>query len=288
MKIVVTGGLGKAGRWIVRELTSSANGREAHDVLVFDRTGHAREAGVRYLAGDILDLGQVFEVLAGSDAVIHLAGVPTNGVATDEVTVRTNVMGTFNVHEAAWRLGIQNVVTIGSEAVLGWSPTGWVREVPPDYLPIDESHPLRPQDAYGVSKLASEVIIRSFTDKGGPNTLILRPPRIVSPEELEALRASDGIKPSRFGLFHYIDARDLAEFCRLAIERPLSGCHALFVGTGESLVREPLCTLLPRLMPSIGDKAAALTDGRGAVSVDRAKKLFQWAPKYSWRSGPLV
>lgn len=285
MKVIVTGGLGKAGRWIVRELTSRANGREPHDVLVFDRTSHARETGVRYLAGDILDLGQVFEALAGCDAVIHLAGVPTNGIVTDELTVRTNVMGTFNVHEAACRLGIRHVVTMGSEAVLGWAPTGWVREVSPEYFPIDEHHPLRPQDAYGVSKLAAEVIVRSFADKAGLNTLILRPPRIVSPDELEQLRASNGVEPVRFALFHYIDARDLADVCRLAIERPLSGYNALFVGSGESIVREPLCSVLPRLMPAVGDKAAALTDGIGAVSVAKAKDAFGWVPKHSWRSG---
>jgi UDP-glucose 4-epimerase len=284
MKVVVTGGLGKAGRWIVHELTSSANGRQPHEVLVFDRTAHARETGVRYLAGDILDLGQVFEALAGSDAVIHCAGIPTNGIATEEATVRTNVMGTFNVHEAASRLGIRNVVTMGSEAVLGWSPTGWVREVTPAYLPIDEDHPLRPQDAYGVSKQAAEVVVRSFTERSELNALILRPPRLVSPHELEALHASDGINPVRFGLFHYMDVRDLAELCRRALERPLSGYNALFVGSGESLVREPLCTLLPRLMPAVGDKAAALTGGLGAVSIDRAMRMFDWTPKYSWRS----
>jgi nucleoside-diphosphate-sugar epimerase len=283
MKIVVTGGRGKAGRWIVRELTSSLNGREPHEVLVFDRTPHAREPSVRHLTGDILDLGQVFEALAGNDAVIHLAGVPSNGIVSEELTVRTNVMGTFNVHEAAFRLGIKHVVTIGSEAVLGWSPTGWVREVPPEYLPIDENHPLRPQDAYGTSKVAAEVIARSFTDRAGLNSLVLRPPRIVSPDELETLRASNGTQPTRFGLFHYMDTRDLADVCRIAIERPLTGFNALFVGSGESLLREPLCAVFPQLMPAIGDKAAGLVDGVGAVSIDKAKKLFQWAPKYSWR-----
>src|SRR5689334_19358121 len=128
MKIVVTGGQGKAGRWIVRELTSTANGRQAHEVLVFDRTDHAPEPGVRYQKGDILDPRQVFEAFAGSDAVVHLAGVPTNGVVSEEATVQTNVMGTFNVYGTAARLGIKQVVMMGSEAVLGWSPSGWVRE----------------------------------------------------------------------------------------------------------------------------------------------------------------
>lgn len=287
MRIAVTGGLGKAGQWVVRELTSGADGRDVHEVIVFDRTPRAREQHVRYLAGDILDLGQVFAAFAGCDAVVHLAGIPTNGVVTDDVTFRTNVVGTFNVYEAAFRLGIRRVVTVGSEAVLGWSPTGWIREVAPEYLPVDEDHPLRPQDAYGMSKLASEIVARSFTDKGGPDTVILRPPRVVSPEELQSLRDSDGVKPARFAMFHYIDARDLAEVCRLGIERPLAGFNAIFVGSGESLVREPLCTVLPRLMPAIGNKAAHLTDGMAAVSVARARKFFDWSAKYSWRKPGL-
>jgi nucleoside-diphosphate-sugar epimerase len=106
----------------------------------------------------------------------------------------------------------------------------------------------------------------------------------VSPKQLEELRQSDGIKPTRFALFHYVDVRDLADVCRLAVERPLSGFNAVYVGSGESLVREPLSTVLPRLMPAIGETAAALNDGRAAVSVERAKQLFQWVPKYSWRT----
>src|SRR5262249_33912084 len=160
-------------------------------------------------------LAQVRGALAGSDAVIHLAGVPRNGMVSDEETFQTNVMGTFNVHEAAWRLGIRRVVTLGSEAVLGWAPHAPPRNVAPDYLPIDEDHPLRPHDPYGLSKQAAELIARSYTEKAGMETVVLRAPRVVEPHELAALRTSDGITPSRFALFHYIDARDLAAACRL-------------------------------------------------------------------------
>jgi len=287
MKIVVTGGAGKAGRWIVRELTTGDDGRTVHDVLVFDQASEAETDHVRYLAGDVRDQGQVFEALAGSDAVIHLAGVPRHGIVPNEVTVRTNVMAAFNVHEAAWRLCIPRVVTMSSEAVMGWAPGAWLREVPPDYLPLDEDHPLRPQDSYGVSKQAVEVIARSYSEKAEMTTVILRPPRVVTPEELRSLRESKGIIPGRFALFNYIDARDLAEACRLAVERPLSGCNVLFAGSGDSLVREPLCSLYPKLMPRIGKKAEALTEGRSSVSLEKIKEVLGWAPRYSWRSGPM-
>jgi nucleoside-diphosphate-sugar epimerase len=287
MKVVVTGGLGKAGRWIVRELVSGDDGRTIHDVLVFDLTRGEEGPHVRCLAGDIREQGQVFEVLCGCDAVIHLAGVPKYGVVTNEATVRTNVMAAFNVHEAAWRLGVPRVVTISSEATLGWAPGAWVREVPPDYLPIDEDHPLRPQDSYGLSKQAAELVARSYSEKSDLTTVLLRPPRVVTPDELRGLRESDGIKPNRFALFNYVDARDLAQACRLAIEAPLKGCNVFFAGCGESLVREPLCTLYPKLMPAIGDKAAGLIGSHASVSSDKLRNRLGWKPKYSWRDGPL-
>ncbi len=283
MRIVVTGGSGKLGRWVVRELMSDAAGSTPHEVTVFDRAPTPDGEDVRYLPGDIQDLGQVYGALAGADAVIHMAGIPTHSVAPNELIFRTNAVGTFNVHEAAWRLSIRRVVTTSSEAVLGWAPGAWEREVAPDYLPIDEDHPTCPQDAYGLSKVACESIARSYTAKCGMETVLLRPPWVVSPEELRALAETNGVTPERFGLFHYVDARDLATACRLAVERPLPGCHVLFTGAGESCVAEPLNTLYPKLMPAIDDKAEVLTGIRSSVSNEKAREILGWSPVHSWR-----
>jgi len=114
-------------------------------------------------------------------------------------------------------------------------------------------------------------------------TVLIRAPWLVCPDELEQLAKSGGRTPGRFALYHYIDARDLARACRLAAERPLQGSHTIYVGSGESTVAEPLSSLLPRLMPSIGDKAQVLQDRRAAVSIDKAKRLLGWEPRYSWR-----
>jgi nucleoside-diphosphate-sugar epimerase len=277
MKVVVTGGAGKLGRWLVRDLRSAR-----HAVTVFDRA-RTMEAADRILSGDIENLSDIGAAFDGADAVVHLAGIPTHGVVADDVTFRINVMGTFNVHEAARTRGIKRVVTLSSEAVLGWAPGSWEREHVPAYLPVDEDHPCAPQDCYGLSKQVAEGIARSFTAKCGMETVLIRAPWVVSPEELEQLATSGGRKPSRFALYHYVDARDLAEACRLAVERPLHGTHTIYVGSGESSVAEPLSSLMPRLMPAIGDKAQALQGARAAVSIEKAKRLLGWEPKHSWR-----
>jgi nucleoside-diphosphate-sugar epimerase len=280
MRILVTGAAGKLGVWIVRELKL-----HKHHVTTFDRI-RAPEPADRELIGDIEDLDAVAGAAAGADAILHLAGIRTHGLMPDDETFRINAMGAFNAHEAASRAGVSRVVSMSSEAVLGWAPGSWQREHVPDYLPIDEEHPCRPQDCYGLSKVALEAVGRSFTDRCGMATVFIRAPWIVSPQELDELARSNGRAVTGFGLYHYIDVRDLAEACRLAAEVKLDRSHALFVGSGESTVSVPLAELFPRLAPAIGNIANELVGSRGAVSIDRARQLLGWSPKRSWRARP--
>lgn len=281
MNVLVTGGLGKLGQYVVRALLESTYGGESHRVVVFDQARGQVPDGVRLLVGDVLDLGQVFGALAGADAVIHLAGVPQPWTTPDDVVYRTNALATFNVHEAAYRLGIRRVVTASSEAALGW--TYRRQDFLPDYLPIDENHPLRAQDPYGLSKIVSEATARSYSDGCGMETVVIRPPWVIAPEELEGLRKQGGRKVSGFQLFNYLDVRDTAEAFRLAVERPIKGHVALLLPNDDTSVAEPLSELLPRLYPAIGDMVKPFTGSRPVVSNARAKEILGWQPRYSWR-----
>jgi nucleoside-diphosphate-sugar epimerase len=243
------------------------------------------QAGVRYIVGDVTDLGQVIGTCAGADAIIHLAAIRRWGIAPNDVTFRTNVMGSFNVHEAAYRLGIRRVASVSSEAILGWDYRE--REFPPDYLPVDEEHPVRPQDAYGLSKEVGEAIARSYTAKADLETVVLRPPWIVAPEELAELRRNGGREPTRFHMHNYIDVRDLAAAFRLAVERPLTGNVVLYVMADDAVVGEPLSDVLPRYLPETAQMARPLTGSRPSVSNARAKAVLGWQPHYSWRHGEL-
>lgn len=280
MNILVTGGLGKVGRWVVAELIDSSAGKVAHHVTVLDLAPGPERGAVKYLLGDIQDLGQVMEAMVGADAVIHLAAIHNPNIATAPLVYQTNVVGTFNVHHAAYRLGVKRVVSASSNAIVGWS---YSERFEPDYLPIDEDHPLRPQDVYGLSKEIGETIARGYARKG-VETVILRPSGVVTPQELLELKQAGGRKPAAFQAYSYIDARDLALAFRLSVEKPLPSDTTLFVVADDSNVAEPLCDLLPRLRPSIGDKARALTGTRGAYSNAHAKELLGWQPQFSWRA----
>ena len=275
MKILVTGGVGKVGQWVVRELLDDP----AHEVTVFDRVPGPERGAVKYLVGDVQDLGQVMEAMAESEAVIHLAAIHNPNIATASVTYQTNVVGSFNVHHAAFRLGIKRVVSASSNAIVGWS---YSDRFVPDYLPIDEAHPLRPEDVYGLSKEIGETIAHAYSRKG-LETVMLRPSGVITPEELEQIRKDGGRRPTGFQAYSYIDARDLAAAFRLAVERSIPSGTVLFVVADDSTVAEPLCDLYPRVMPSIGDKARSLTGSKGSYSNARAKSLLGWQPLHSWR-----
>jgi len=275
MKILVTGGVGKVGQWVVRELLDGA----AHEVTVFDRVPGPEKSAVQYLVGDVQDLGQVMEAMYRADAVIHLAAIHNPNIAPTNITYQTNVVGTFNVHHAAFRLGVKRVVSASSNAVVGWS---YNERFTPDYFPIDENHPLRPQDVYGLSKEIGETIARSYARKG-LETVSLRPSGVVTPDELEQMRRDGGRKPTGFQAYSYVDARDLALGFRLALERPLATGTVMFVVADDSTVAEPLCDLYPRVMPSIGDQARSLTGSKGSYSNVCAKRLLGWQPVHSWR-----
>jgi len=277
MKILVTGGVGKVGQWVVRDLLDGG----AHQVTVFDRLPGPERGPVKYLVGDVQDLGQVIESMADVEAVIHLAAIHNPNIATASVTYQTNVVGTFNVHHAAFRLGIKRVVSASSNAIVGWS---YGEHFVPDYLPIDEDHPLRPEDVYGLSKQIGETIAQSYSRKG-LETIMLRPSGVVTPEELEQIKKEGGRHLSGFQAYSYIDARDLAVAFRLSVERSIPSGTALFVVSDDSTIAEPLCDLYPRVMPSIGDKARSLTGSKGSYSNSRAKKLLGWQPIHSWRLG---
>ena len=275
MKLLITGGAGKVGQGVVGELLS----RLTYEITVLDRVPGPERGPVKYLVGDIEDLGQVMEAMIGAEAVIHLAAIHNPLIAPTSVVYQTNVVGTFNVHHAAFRLGVKRVVSASSNAIVGWS---YSERFVPDYLPIDEDHPLRPEDVYGLSKEIGETIARSYARKG-LETVMLRPSGVVAPEELEKIKKDGGRKPTGFYAYSYIDVRDLAVAFRLAVELPIPSGTILFVVADDSTVAEPLCDLYPRLMPAIGDKARGLTGAKASYSNARAKKLLGWQPVHSWR-----
>jgi UDP-glucose 4-epimerase len=285
MKILVTGGAGNIGSHVCAELVN-----HGHSVVSFDqsrpgeRRGHA-VPGARYRIGDHEDLGQVAEAAAGMDAIAHLSAIPAPRTYPNAAVFRTNVMGTFNVHEAAVMVGVPLVVSTSSQSAYGFA---WQhRPFLPKYLPMDEAHPDLSQDAYGLSKMVGEEIAHGFHRRCDLRVCSIRPPWVVQPDAYETQVRPRLKTPAEWSgsLFGYVDVRDLATAFRLALEAPLEVVQdeVYNVVADDALATEPLSELLPRLDPAFADLAAGLTGRQSMVSAERIRRALGWQPRYSWR-----
>jgi nucleoside-diphosphate-sugar epimerase len=280
MRVVVTGGAGRIGRWVVRELV----GRE-HQVTIYDRVPPTEQpAGVRYKLGECEDLGGVYDVLRGHDAVIHLAAIPSNQVHPYPTVFRTNVVATYHVGEAAGRLGLRTMVAASSINALGIPMAE--RPFNPHYLPIDEQHPRLPQDAYSLTKLLDEETLAALHRRTGIRTIAIRPPLMLYGEpEREGALVKDRLDNPDLNarvMWVYCDVRDLAQGFRLAVENETVENETFFITADDALARSPLAELIPRYFPGTEEMARGLTGTSPAVVSTKAKRLLGYQPTHSW------
>jgi nucleoside-diphosphate-sugar epimerase len=188
----------------------------------------------------------------------------------------------MNVFDAARRCGLKKVVNWSSVWALGWSMPG--NAFVPDYLPIDEDHPLRADDPYGRSKIEGEAIAESFHGHDGLEAVTLRLVYTAQPATLARLWRTKGVTNPTYSHLAYVDARDQARAARRALEIESDSYITAYVAADDSRVAEPLCELLPRLFAPIGDRAEQLTGFRSSISNQRAREVLGWSPAHSWRS----
>lgn len=275
MNVLVTGGSGRIGQWAVAELLE-----HGYRVTNVDQKASSR---VHTRQVDLQDLGQTIGVMRGHQAVLHLAAIPHPLVHPPEVVFRNNVMSTFNVLQAAWILGIRQVVLAGSEAALGF-PFKY-HPVEPQYLPIDEAHPLLSQDAYGMSKIVLEELGRGFARRDPELSVIsLRFSYVQMPEEYARNLARAWSDPgiSTFNYWSYVDVRDAAHACRLALEHATPGFDCFYVGAVDTVMREPTMDLVTRFLPHVPCRAEAVTGRNSLLDCSHARQVLGYEPQFRW------
>jgi nucleoside-diphosphate-sugar epimerase len=164
MRITVTGGAGRVGRYVVQELL--AHGHEVTSVDIAPQPA----APCPTLQIDLTQAGEVYNGLARSktEAVVHLGAWPNAGMTADTRTYADNVSGTYNLFQACADLGIRRVISASTNQIYGFAGA------PPLYAPVDESHPLRPVNCYALSKIAGEQAAVYFTTNYGMTILSFR------------------------------------------------------------------------------------------------------------------
>ncbi|ATI43364.1 nucleoside-diphosphate-sugar epimerase [Pacificitalea manganoxidans] len=291
MRIFFTGGSGKAGRHVIPYLLE-----RGHRVVNADRVP-LDLPGVDNLRIELTESGQVFNALSALagldeldlasvpryDAVVHFAALPRILIEPDSETYRVNVMSTYNVLEAATKLGIPKVIFASSETTYGICFAQG--EMRPDYLPVDEEHPTVPHDSYAMSKVANEVTARNFQARSGADIYGLRINNVIEPHEyardFPAYLEDPALR--RRNIFAYIDARDLGQMVERCLQTDGLGYQVFNVANPDLSVGIDNAEVRRRFYPDVPVKRE-MGENETFYAIDKARELLGFVPEHGWRN----
>lgn len=280
MRVLVTGGSGRLGRYVIAELLE-----HGYEVVNADRQ-HPREGApaARFVTTDLTDVGEVAGAMQGCEAVIHLGAIPSPYHHADEFVFTNNTQSTFAVLQAANLLGVTRATIASSVSAYGMAWTN--KPFPPLYVPLDEDHPFLVHEAYGLSKEVDERTAAMFHRRTGMTIACLRFHWVALPEQLAAA-SPEGLRDVESGknnLWGYVDVRDAATACRLGIEAPITGSEAFNITAADTLVATPTADLVAKLLPDTEVRSPIPGFGSG-FTIEKAARLLGWRPQHSWRDG---
>lgn len=289
-RIIVTGGSGRLGANVVASLAAAG-----HHVVSIDRRA-ADGLLAEQIEHDLLDTAattRLFERVK-PDGVVHLAAISVPFSAPEREIFETNTSLALNVLDATIASGASSLLVASSPTVMGYgSPRGWQ----PQYLPLDEEHPIAPWNAYALSKQVVEDTVAMAVRTHGDSIRfgIFRPCFVIAPEEWAGAPTQQGHSVrerlddpalSAVALFNYLDARDAGDFVAAWLERadvvPNGTCF--FVSAADSLATGPIDELLTAHVPGIGAAVVGLPSSSPVFSSARAERLLGWTAKRSWRT----
>lgn len=276
-KVVVTGGSGRLGQFVILDLLA-----HGYAVLSLDRVPPREKLCGSWLA-DLRRAGDLFEAMRESYGVIHLGAYQAPNLAADSETFSNNVSSTYNVLRAATDLGVHKVVIASSTAAFGFIYAKDLR--PPLYLPLDENHPSKPQESYGLSKVLGEQIADCIVTVHKEMTISsLRFPGVNFDLSYESFRERWRNPQSRAsGFWTYIDARDAAMTCRLALEAKFTGHEVFIASAPKNCMIQPTSELIKEYLPK-GAKIKKMSGTHwSCVDSAKARRMLGFEPQHVWQ-----
>jgi nucleoside-diphosphate-sugar epimerase len=289
-RILFTGGSGKAGRHVVPWLIDA--GHEVHniDLVPLDHPG------VTNLKADITDSGQIFNALTmhtdfsdlehgkgvqSFDAVVHFAAIPRILLEPDNLTFAANTIGTYNVIEAAVKLGIRKVIIASSETTYGICFAEGHRD--PHYLPFDEDYDVNPMDSYGLSKVCNEKTARAFAERTGADVYALRIGNVIEPHEYGMFKDFVAHPETRLrNAWSYIDARDLGQIVHRCLEKDGLGFEVFNAVNDTVTANESVQELAALFFPGV-DFKYEVDPNSGMISNHKIRDVLGFKEEHDWR-----
>jgi nucleoside-diphosphate-sugar epimerase len=276
LRLTITGGSGKLARYLVPQIAVE------HEVKLYDKHRPEHE-NFPWIQGEITDRDKLRMAFRDSDAVVHLAALRSRFNHLPVKVMETNVMGTFWVLEAARGEGVKRVIFSSSDAALGiaQSQTG----LGPEYLPINEKHPLKPQDAYGISKMIGEEMCHCHAAGYDMDIIALRFSNIFCPGD-ESVYLDDAQDPSlRYkSLWAWVHVYDAVNAISCALKSDLGGFEVFHIAAEDVCLSNPdVPQLISTYFPQTPtDKS--FSSKESLIDCSKAKRILKFQPHRSFDS----
>jgi UDP-glucose 4-epimerase len=307
MKVLVTGGSGIVGHYVINELI-----KNNHEVVNADkvRWGTLSHSGTTVTAGadkalemrkswgklptffevDVTNYGQVISAMEGCDGVIHLAACPSAEYYTEEFVFNTNTSSMWNICRAAEQLGIKNVLLGSSYNAIGAMGTAarWgKKEVKdPGYFPIDQHQGTRSEDPYSVAKWIGEQVGDAFARRNPEMSIgSMRFNGMWDDARFKELNKNpiDDVWERCQGFWTYLHIKDAATACRMAVENPKwKGHEKFFLNANDTMITVETMKAIEIVYPKV-EIRSSIKGFQAPLLTNLAKEKFGWEPKYSWR-----
>jgi nucleoside-diphosphate-sugar epimerase len=291
MRIFFTGGSGKAGKHAISYLIDQGHRVMNVDLKPLD------DPRVDNLEADITDSGQMFNAMSSYagfdelepgtgvpafDAVVHFAAVPRILLKPDNETFRVNTIGTYNVIEAAVKLGIKKVIIASSETAYGICFSDG--RTNPTVLPLEEDYDVDPMDSYGLSKVVNEKTARAFQRRSGIDIYALRIGNVIEPHEYAELFPHYLKNPEvrRRNAFCYIDARDLGQIVDLCLQKDGLGFQIFNAGNDHNGAIIPTEELAERFFPGV-PMTREMEEHEALFSNRKIREVLGFREQHNWR-----
>jgi nucleoside-diphosphate-sugar epimerase len=278
MKVIVTGGSGRAGRFLVRELVEAG-----HEVVNVDRARPSEPLPCASIWLDLTDAGEVYDAIAQvrPEGVCHVAANPSPSGYPRQQTFANNVLSTYNVMQAAGESGVQRLIYASSEMATGWLTTDQL----PAQFPFNEGDRVDTPSAYGLSKYLGEVIADSMVLRYPEMPICsLRINNIISPDGYARLQHRRDNYPEGGGNFwSYIDVRDVATAFRAALEGESTGHEVFLIAAADTCLEMPIREAIEGHYGPGARYAPGFGTHQSAFDCSKMARTFGWRPRHSWR-----
>lgn len=278
--VVLAGRLDRTGRWLAKHLAETG-----WDVTCISLSRSNWELGgyrgISFRAADLTEQVETAEAISteNPDAVVHWATLPSPERHSGMRIFENNVVGAYNVLTAAGRANAR-IAWASNESAYGFQLAG--EPTLPEYLPLDEEHPLRPQDPYGTSKAVGEQIGAMVARRYGVPVASIRGSWVQFPSEYDCLDARDNLATGAGNFWSYVDVRDVVTAIERAITVDFDGHEPFIVSAADNYLDEPIEDALIEFFGGVPERST-ISGSDSALSTEKAESMLGWTPTHSWR-----